>query len=815
LFRSGEYIDSYQIQGTLGSGGMAIVYRALDTVTKRTVALKYLPKEEATEEYVERFKREARLLAKLDHENIVKVFDIVQHQGCICYAMELVEGRTLESIAVRGSRTGTGLPEHECRPWLVAIARALAAAHVKGILHRDVKPANIMVEDETGRLVLLDFGLARGGGTQTLTKTGAVMGTLAYLAPEQIRGKRVTPATDVYQWGMVAYHLLTGHLPFEKEDDVTMAVLRTTKPIPPIREVKAEVSEELAAIVMRCVERDPTARFTDAGELYAVLAPQAHATDRATWDAVDVGEVPPPAPPVPEPDVPTVVQSVPRKTVQVRPTATVPVPAARPSYLRWLVPLVVVASMTALGVMPSAAPTWPPQGVAGLAGALSATITFSTAGPLAGYCFQLRSEDGCEEPRSEYRAPRGGPTTSHELVLRDLVPDRSYEVILLPSADAKVTPTVRTFKTKLLQPDTDKMRLTEQADNLVLSFATAADARVSLVVPSVGGGAERRLFWEDEPRKQHEVGLKAHHLFLPLALRFDVEGSSWLGPELARHRLIEMTLVELKEALRTPFVQSGHGLRASLPQPEAMAVELEDIFHHLKTELHDPAEAAARVGTLIGAWWRRAHDRMVPCRTLLAPYLAQRALSRDRRNEFGAACACVDYLGWYCRLKGYSTGQTLEVSLPEDFRCFVGEPSGFIALPKMQFATRMPVRIFHPGLRAASKFGGEDRKFYDVPMRFVDPERAAGYDVAAVVLDIATIDEGIHPIVDVNGLPLCFIDRPRRTTSDLTVTHVLPMACFVPDGENEVRIRVYPPGKKSERMELRSLSILAKSLRIR
>jgi len=281
MIKSGEHIGPYHIKGTLGSGGMAIVYRAKDTVNGRDVALKCIQNKIYTEdkekelEGFARFKREAKILAKLKHPNIVEVYDYLELPAVTCFAMEAVEGETLQSHFYR-NRTPENefayLDEKKYLPILTDVVRAFAAAHKRQIFHRDIKPSNIIIEEKTNRAVLLDFGLARGGGQETLTKTGSVLGTLFYLAPEQIKAQKIGGYTDVYGWGLVAHHLLSGHLPFEENDDVTMAVKRTANDIPPISEVAPHLSDNICEVIDRCLERNPLDRFHDGNELLKALA---------------------------------------------------------------------------------------------------------------------------------------------------------------------------------------------------------------------------------------------------------------------------------------------------------------------------------------------------------------------------------------------------------------------------------------------------------------------------------------------------------------------------------------------------------------
>ena len=294
MIKSGERIGQYLVKEVIGSGGMAVVYKAFDTVNHRLVALKFIDSSNELTDALKRFKREAAILAKLRHPNVVEVYDFFELPNGTCFSMEIIEGITLESLHHEYRKTGNRYKPMEVfrvLPILEDIAQALQEAHINHIFHRDIKPANVIIENTTNRTVLLDFGLARGGGEETLTKTGAVLGTLFYLAPEQIKSKPIGGYTDVYQWGMVAWHLLTGRLPFDDEDEVTMAVMRTANDIPPVQSVAPQVPEKLAGIIDKALSRDERDRYPDGGQLLYALTgegtssmnkeppPKAHSTE--------------------------------------------------------------------------------------------------------------------------------------------------------------------------------------------------------------------------------------------------------------------------------------------------------------------------------------------------------------------------------------------------------------------------------------------------------------------------------------------------------------------------------------------------------
>ena len=259
-------IGRYQLEQQLGHGGMASVYHARDTGLDRAVAVKLLADNLAgDEELRKRFLREARLAARLSHPNVVNVFDAGEHEGRPYIVMELVEGATL---AGRGP-----VPAEEARGLALQAARGLADAHHAGLIHRDIKPGNLLLRGD-GTLKIADFGIARAAETTRLTQAGTVLGTAAYLAPEQALGEEVTPAADVYSLGALVYELLTGRLPFEFDSLADLAEKQRAMAITPVRELAPETPRALEDLVMRCLARNPSYRPT-AAELVRELEPAA------------------------------------------------------------------------------------------------------------------------------------------------------------------------------------------------------------------------------------------------------------------------------------------------------------------------------------------------------------------------------------------------------------------------------------------------------------------------------------------------------------------------------------------------------------
>jgi serine/threonine protein kinase len=254
----------YRIERPLGQGGMASVYLAHDEELDRPVALKILADNlvgDAT--FRDRFEREARLAARLSHPNVVRVFDVGESDGRPFIVMEYVEGDTL---ADELGRHGP-LPPDRAVELALQICSGLAAAHASGLVHRDVKPRNLLLRPD-GVLKIADFGIARAAESTRLTEIGTILGTAAYLAPEQAQGLEATPAADLYSVGAVLYELLTGRVPYTATSLVELITKQQAGPPAPIAEVPASL--ELA--VIRCLEPDPSERPASAGALAVELA---------------------------------------------------------------------------------------------------------------------------------------------------------------------------------------------------------------------------------------------------------------------------------------------------------------------------------------------------------------------------------------------------------------------------------------------------------------------------------------------------------------------------------------------------------------
>jgi eukaryotic-like serine/threonine-protein kinase len=269
----------YEVEEVVGHGGMSSVYKARDALLERHVALKILHEQYSNDEdFVERFKREARSVAQLQHPNIVTVIDRGEEDGRQYIVFEYIDGENLKERVVRNGR----LDVREALEIAVEVARGLAFAHEQGLVHRDVKPQNILLNGD-GRAKVTDFGIARTVDVDGMTQTGTVLGTSNYIAPEQASGQRVDVQSDVYALGAVLYELLAGDVPFPGESFVVVAMKHMHEPAPSLLDVRRNVPLRVAAAVDRALEKDPAQRFPTmdafAAELEACLAELARGDD--------------------------------------------------------------------------------------------------------------------------------------------------------------------------------------------------------------------------------------------------------------------------------------------------------------------------------------------------------------------------------------------------------------------------------------------------------------------------------------------------------------------------------------------------------
>jgi eukaryotic-like serine/threonine-protein kinase len=266
---SGEIVAGrYEVVSLLGRGGMGAVYRARDQVSGLHVAVKVLHAGSDDDEAASRFRREIEILSRVEHPGIVRIFDWGVIGTRMYFAAELIDGEDVRTILRARGRVS---PEETAQIG-ARVADALAAAHALGVVHRDVKPHNVMIRPG-GEVTLLDFGVARGfgAGGRSITSAGVTVGTPHYMAPEQFSGKNIDGRSDVYSLGIVLYEMLSGDVPFRAETPKQLAEHHRHTPPAPIRARTPAVSEGLERVVLKCLEKDPEMRYAQASELAAAL----------------------------------------------------------------------------------------------------------------------------------------------------------------------------------------------------------------------------------------------------------------------------------------------------------------------------------------------------------------------------------------------------------------------------------------------------------------------------------------------------------------------------------------------------------------
>lgn len=264
---NGRIIGNYRIEHKLGEGGMGAVYKGVDTMLDREVAIKALRPELASQTaVVERFRSEAVTLAKLHHPNIATLYSLFRQDDELYMVLEYVRGETLDAILQRRG----ALPPDEVIPVFCQILDGINHAHEFGIVHRDIKPANMMLT-EKGTLKVLDFGIARLLGSSRMTRAGNIIGTLEYMAPEQVKGTETDARTDIYALGMMLYEVLTGRTPFDTDNEFELMRLQIEAMPPSPRSINHSIPEEVEASIIRSIQKDPDARFQTAGEFREAL----------------------------------------------------------------------------------------------------------------------------------------------------------------------------------------------------------------------------------------------------------------------------------------------------------------------------------------------------------------------------------------------------------------------------------------------------------------------------------------------------------------------------------------------------------------
>ena len=277
--------ERFRLEEKVGSGGMSSVYRAYDPTLERRVAIKMMHRDLSGDpDQLERFRREARAVAQLNHPHVVTVIDAGEDDGAPYIVFEYVEGETLKERIRRLGR----LPIDEAIAYAIEIGRALECAHAHKLVHRDVKPQNVLI-DPDGRAKVTDFGIARSMEAQGLTATGRVLGTTDYVSPEQALGHEVTEQSDIYSLGIVLYEMLTGEAPFKADTQVAVAMKHVREPMPDAQRRRPEISATLAAVVERATAKETQNRYATVDEmvhdLEEVLAIEAARTGQATGEA--------------------------------------------------------------------------------------------------------------------------------------------------------------------------------------------------------------------------------------------------------------------------------------------------------------------------------------------------------------------------------------------------------------------------------------------------------------------------------------------------------------------------------------------------
>jgi serine/threonine protein kinase len=304
----GRVVGNYRIVEKIGEGGMGAVYRAVDEMLEREVAIKAIRPDLAREpQIVERFRAEAKILARVSHPSIAGIYSFFYDGGELFLAMELVRGRTLSEVI----EAGGALPWQRAVPLFSTALEGIEQAHRAGIIHRDLKPDNLMLT-EAGTLKVMDFGIARMAGSSHLTRTGLLVGTLRYIAPEQIRGEEVDQRTDIYALGAVLYQMLTGRVPFDGPTDFAILKAQLDDPPVPPGSIVPDIPAWLDRAVLKALAKDPAARFQTVEEMRLYLNRQGTVVPEVRTQTVEdfpTLVLPPKANPTPAPSSPATIET--------------------------------------------------------------------------------------------------------------------------------------------------------------------------------------------------------------------------------------------------------------------------------------------------------------------------------------------------------------------------------------------------------------------------------------------------------------------------------------------------------------------------
>jgi len=282
-----QQIGQYRVLSELGSGGMGVVYRAVDLLLEREVAIKRLRSEYAASPSVlERFRKEAKLQAKLNHPNIAQLYTLVQDGDSLCLVMEFIDGAVLRNFMP--------MPWHSAVPVALQILEALDYAHRRGVLHRDIKPENIVIDRE-GTVKVMDFGIAHALGAARLTRERVVIGTLEYMPPERILNRDMDQRSDLYSVGVLLFEMLCGRLPFVSDSEYELLRAQVEAAPPPVGQLVSGVPEFVAGAVRQALEKDPGSRYPSCGDMATVLRDGAAAAGFRLQPVSEVLEIKPQA----------------------------------------------------------------------------------------------------------------------------------------------------------------------------------------------------------------------------------------------------------------------------------------------------------------------------------------------------------------------------------------------------------------------------------------------------------------------------------------------------------------------------------------